>query len=463
MTFGRLVLVLAAGALLTAAKGDDGVATAGKLRDEALKSNVAYELVESLTTEVGPRLAGTEAEARARAWGVARLKALGFQNVRVETYDMPVWVRGIETAEVLTPFPQKLAVAALGNSGATGPEGIEAEIVKFTDVDALRAAPDGSLKGKIAFVTHRMMPTQDGSSYGFFGPVRRSAPSIAASKGAAAIIIRSLGTDYHRNPHTGGTSFAEGQAAIPAAALSLPDSEQLERMIERGRPVRLKLVMTPRQIGMRQSGNVIGEIVGSRAPQEIVLIGGHLDSWDLGTGAVDDGAGIAITTAAAKLILDRKLKPRRTIRVVMFGAEEVGLVGANAYAKAHAGERHVAAAESDFGAGRIWKFGHRVAEGAKPLMATIAHVLAPLGISHDTSNDNRGGPDLTPLAALGVPTLSPEQDGTDYFNLHHTPDDTLDKIDRRHLDQNVAAYAAMTWLVADSDVETGPVDGMTQP
>ncbi|MFC3714182.1 M20/M25/M40 family metallo-hydrolase [Sphingoaurantiacus capsulatus] len=442
---------------LIGAKADDGTATAAKLRDAALEKNVAWELVESLTTEVGPRLAGTPKEAQARAWGAAKLKALGFQNVRIETYDMPTWVRGEEEAWVLGEHSQPLAVTALGRSGATPAAGIEAEIVHFANVEALEAAPAGSLTGKIAFVTHAMARTQDGSSYGYFGVVRRSAPSIAATKGAVATLIRSMGTDMHRNPHTGGTNWAAGQTPIPAGALSLPDSDQLERLLKRGKPVRLKLVMTPRFIGNQQSGNVVGEIVGREAPDEVVIIGGHLDSWDLGTGAIDDGAGIAITTAAAKVIMDGKQRPRRTIRVVMWGAEEVGLLGAAAYAKANSGDKIVAAAESDFGAGKVWKFGYRVAEGAKPLMATIAKVLAPLGISHDTANTNRGGPDVQPLATLGVPTLAPEQDGSDYFDLHHTPDDTLDKIDPKALDQNVATYVAMTWLVANSDVQLGPV------
>jgi hypothetical protein len=451
----HLALPLLALALAGAKPGDD-IAAAERLRDAALAGNEAYAIVESLTTEVGPRLAGTDKEAQARDWAVAKLKALGFRNVRVEPYDMPVWVRGVETAQVLGASAQPLAISALGRSGATPPSGIEAEVVHFPSVDALRAAPDGSLRGKIAFVTHRMMVSQDGSSYGYFGVVRRSAPSIAATKGASAVLIRSLGTDYHRNPHTGGTNWATGQTPIPAAALSLPDSDQLERLLKRG-PVRVKLTLTPQVAGVRKSGNVIADIPGREAPEEIVVIGGHLDSWDLGTGAVDDGAGVAITTAAAKLILDHKQRPRRTVRLVLWGAEEVGLLGASAYAKAHAADRHVAAAESDFGADRVWRFGHRVADGAKPLMATIARVLAPLGVTHDTANDNRGGPDVGPLAAIGVPTLAPEQDGSDYFNLHHTPDDTLDKIDPKKLDQNVAVYAAMTWLVADSDVALGPV------
>lgn len=452
----RVAITIATFVALTGAGQAPDVETAAKLRDAALKANVAYDVVESLTTEIGPRLAGTEAEARARDWGVAKLKTLGFQNVRIEPYDMPVWVRGVERAAVIAPYQQPLAVTALGRSGATDADGIEAEVVYFPTYAALEAAPAGSLKGKIAFVNHQMHKTQDGSSYGYFGPVRRTAPSLAASKGAAAILIRSLGTDLHRNPHTGGTTWADGVEPIPAGAISVPDAQLLERIFARRQPVKIRLTMTPKVIGTRQSGNVIGEIVGREAPDEIVVIGGHLDSWDLGTGAIDDGAGVAITTAAAKVILDSGRRPRRTVRVVLWGAEEFGFYGARAYAQAHKGDKHVLAAESDFGADRVWKLESRVAESGLPVVRAMAQVLAPLGVTLG-DNDNAGGPDVSPLAALGVPTLAPEQDGSDYFDLHHTPDDTLDKIDPVKLSQNVAVYTAATWLAAESDAAFGPV------
>src|SRR3712207_3083247 len=183
---------------------DSARQVASSLRDEALLGDtLAWDITEGLTTEVGPRLAGTEAEARARAWSVAKLKELGFTNVRIETFDMPVWVRGEERAEIVSPFPQKLAVTALGNSGATPPRGIEAQVVGFESIEAFEAASDASVRGKIVFVSHAMTPTQDGSGYGYFGRARREGPSIASRKGAAAIVIRSIGTDYHRNPHTG--------------------------------------------------------------------------------------------------------------------------------------------------------------------------------------------------------------------------------------------------------------------
>ena len=456
MTFRPLLLLTAALPLLLAAAPDDRMATAAKLRDAALEANVAYELTESLTTDVGQRLAATEAEARARDWAVAKLKALGFKNVRVEPFDMPAWERGTEHAEILGSASQRLTVASLGNTGATPENGVEADVVHFATVDALKAASDATVRGKIVFLTHRMAATQDGSSYGFNGVVRRVGPSEAAKKGAAAVLIRSIGTDYHRNPHTGSTTWPEGVQPIAAGALTLPDADQLERLLARG-PVRMRLTLTPKFLGTRQSGNVIGEIPGRGASDEIVLIGGHLDSWDQGTGAIDDAAGIAITTAAAKLILDANLKPRRTIRVVMFGAEEPGLIGAKAYAAKHGVEKHVLVAESDFGADRVWKLSANVLPGAIPAVKAMADLMAPLGVAWDPRPMSGCGSDITELTKLGAACVAPAQDGTRYFDLHHTPDDTLDKIDPRQLSQNVAVYAILTWLAADSDTVFGPV------
>ncbi|NML05357.1 M20/M25/M40 family metallo-hydrolase [Sphingomonas sp. G-3-2-10] len=426
-----------------------------ELRDAALKDDYAWDITEGLTTEIGPRLAGTEAEARARDWAVKKLKAMGFQNVRIETYMMPVWVRGEEKAAIVSPFPQPLILTALGNSGSTGPKGIEAEIVYFPTFADLQAAPEGSLKGKIAFVSHAMHATQDGSSYGPFGQVRRAGPAAAAKKGAVAILIRSIGTDYHRNPHAGGTSWPEGVKPIPAAALSLPDSEQLERVIKRGQPVRVRLLLTPEFVGQRESGNVIAEVPGSDPDAGIVLIGGHLDSWDLGTGAFDDAAGVAITAAAAKRVMDAG-QPRRTIRVVWFGAEEVGIFGGRAYAEAHKGDKHVLAAESDFGADRIWKFDVNLPASAAPVADRLATALAPLGITRgrDIAGD---GADVGPIMRTGVAAIDLAQTGTRYFDLHHTPDDTLDKIDPEQLRQNVAAWTAMLAIVANAPEDIGPV------
>ncbi|WP_179187190.1 M20/M25/M40 family metallo-hydrolase [Sphingomonas sp. TZW2008] len=426
------------------------------LRDAALGDTVAYDIVEGMTTEVGQRLAGTEAEARARRWSEAKLKALGFSNVRIETYRMPVWVRGEERGEIVAPFPQKLHLAALGNSGATPAKGIDADVVIFPTYGDLAAAPDGSLKGKIAYVGNAMMKTQDGSSYGQEGVARFAGPALAARKGAAAIVIRSIGTDTHRLPHTGTTNFPDGTAAIPAAALSVPDAKLLEAMARRGQPIRMKLVLTPRQVGEQESGNVIAEVPGTDPNAGIVLVGGHLDSWDLATGAIDDASGVAITAAAAKRILDSGKRPRRTIRVVWFGAEEVGGFGGRDYAAKHGSERHALAAESDFGADRVWRFETTLPETAGAVSDRLASALAPLGIVRGTGRAGDGS-DIAPVIALGVAGVDLNQSGLDYFDTHHTPDDTLDRVDPDKLRQNVAAWTTMLAIVADAPEEIGPV------
>ncbi|MCW3836878.1 M20/M25/M40 family metallo-hydrolase [Sphingomonas canadensis] len=425
------------------------------LRDAALQDTLAWDFIEGITTEVGPRPAGTPAEARGRAWAEAWLKAQGFANVRIEPYMMPVWLRGDERAEVTGPFPQKLTVTALGNSGATGPKGVEAEVVMFASLDALKAAPDAAVKGKIVFITHRMTATQDGSSYGAFGPVRTQGPNVAAKKGAAAIVIRSIGTDYHRTPHTGNTRFEEGVAPIPAGALSVPDAEQLERIVARGKPVTLRLTLTPSTVKQAESGNVIAEVPGSDPAAGIVVVACHLDSWDLGTGAIDDAAGCGIVAAAARRI-QQAGTPRRTIRILFAGSEEVGAFGAKAYFEAHKSERHATASESDFGADRIWKVEFNLPENARAVGDRVAAALLPLGIARGPAIGG-DGTDIAPLHRAGVAAIDLAQSGSRYFDLHHTADDTLDKIDPAQLRQNVAAWTAMLAVVADAHEDIGPV------
>ena len=420
-----------------------------QLRDSALKDDYAWDITEGLTTEVGQRLAGTEAEARARAWAVSRLKAMGFANVRVEPFDMPTWTRGAESAEILAPFPQKLVVAALGNSASTPAEGITGEVVGFDTLADLVAAPDEAVRGKIVFVSHAMPRTQDGSGYGYFGGPRRQGPGIASKKGAIAIVIRSIGTDHHRNPHTGVMSFPDGVKPIPAGALTLPDAEQLQRILKRGRPVTMRLTLVS-QTGHGQSGNVIAEVPGRDPALSPVLVGGHLDSWDQGTGAIDDATGVAIATAAAKRIMDAG-RPLRTIRIVWFGAEEFGLFGGQDYLKKHGKEPHHALAESDFGAGRIWRVNSKLGKDREAEAKLLQSALAPLGIVPGEL-DQADGSDIGPMIEAGLPAVGLSQDGTHYFDLHHTPDDTLDKVDPEELRQNVAAWTAMLAVLA------GPVE-----
>ena len=414
---------------------------------QSFQSDLGYQIIESLTTEVGQRLAGTEAEARARDWGVAKFKELGFKNVRIEPFQVDHWERHSEHAEITSPFPQKLTITALGGSIATVPEGIVGQVVRFENLQALKDAPMKGLKGKIVFVDEYMTRTQDGSGYGVAVKKRSGAAVEAGKRGAVAALIRSVGTDHHRFPHTGQMTYDQNVVKVPIAALSAPDADQLHRALGRG-DVEVKLQIDVQSYGKSQSGNVIAEIPG--VTDEIVIIGAHLDSWDLGTGAVDDGAGIGITVGAAKLILDMNKKPKRTIRIVMFGAEEVGLVGAIAYAKEHANEldRHVVGTESDFGAGKVWRFDTNFAESKLYKAKAIHKVLEPLGIALG-SNNASGGPDMGPLRMLGMPVVTLKQNGWDYFDLHHTPNDTFDKINSEDIAQNVAAYSAFIWMTAN--------------
>ena len=429
---------------------DAAVATAIELREAALAGNPAYAIVESLTSEIGPRLPGTDADARAVAWAEARLRALGFDRVWTEPVTFPLWRRGSERAEVLPPYAQPLAVTALGGSVGTGGP-VEAEVVEIADFDALLALPPGSLEGRIAYVAYRMERARDGSGYGPAVRARSQGPSEAARRGARALLIRSIGSDSHRFPHTGNLRYADDAPQIPAAALSNPDADQLSRLLARGAPVRVRLELDVGFSGDYTSHNVIGEITGREAPDEIVVIGAHLDSWDLGTGAIDDGAGIGITFAAGAAIAALDTRPRRSIRVIAFANEEQGLLGAKAYARDNAAimPKHVIGAESDFGAGRIYALRAGVAAAAWPALERIGAVLAPLGI--ELQRDAGGpGPDIIPMHQAGMPWAQLAQDGTDYFDYHHTADDTLDKIEPAALDQQVAAYAAFTWMMAES-------------
>jgi hypothetical protein len=433
-------------------------AAAADPRVDALRDNVlandhyALDITEGLTTEVGQRLAATESEARARDWAVQRLTAMGFSNVHVEPFTMPVWTRGAESAEILTPFPQKLAVTALGYSGSTGAAGINGELVYFDSVDALRTAPDSAVQGKIVFIDHHMMPTQDGSGYGQFGAARRAGPTIASKKGALGILVRSIGTDHHRNPHTGIQYFTDGARPIPAGALSVPDAEQLVRVLKRGRPVVLHLTLVSERHENGRSGNVIAEVPGREPSAPILLVGGHLDSWDLGTGAIDDASGVAIVTAAAKHIMDAG-RPLRTIRIVWFGAEEPGGLGGAALAKAHATDRYAIAGESDLGADRVWRFSSLLSKTDPSAYTRLTAALAPLGIVKNDPGEAEGT-DVEATVATGAPWISLNQDALRYFDWHHTPDDTLDKIDPAQLRQNVAAWTAVL-AVLSGGIEPG--------
>lgn len=421
----------------------------GKAADQALiHDELAWDFVEGITTEIGPRQAGTPDEARGRVWAVEWLRRNGFADVREEPFTMPTWVRGEEQAAVLGRFAQPMHITALGNSSATPAEGLVAEVVPFLSYADLEAAPAGSLAGKIAFISHDMRVTQDGSGYSFAGPARWTGPGLAASKGAVATVIRSIGTENHRTPHTGTTSFPAGVAATPAGALSNPDADNLERMFERAEgPISMRLVLTPKLLGNTQSGNVTAEITGSDPSLPAVLLACHLDSWDLGTGAVDDASGCGIIAAAA-LHIARTGQPLRTIRILFAGAEEVGVHGGKAYATAHADRPVAVALESDFGADRIWRLDSNFSDSNPQLHARLTRAVARFSVagSQETAT---GGADIGIARDQKAAIIDLQQDGTRYFDLHHTPDDTLDKVDPAQLRQNVAVWAQVVGILAN--------------
>lgn len=424
--------------------------TAKALIEQGLADETGLTFVEDLTTEVGQRLAGSPQEAMARDWAVAELTELGFDNVRIETFDIPFWSRVSEQVSITQPSQQIIVATALGGSAATPEGGVEAPVVRFESMAELITADDNEVAGKIVFIDEAMTRTMDGSGYGLAVRKRSQCASASATKGALACLIRSVGTQTHRMPHTGIMARQGAEGAGPVAAISSPDADQLTRLLARG-PVTVRVDIQTETRTNAPSGNVIAEITGSDLKDEIVLISCHLDSWDLGTGALDDGAGCGIVVAAAKLIGDLPEPPRRTIRVVLYGAEEVGLFGGAAYARTHSEDLpdHVLAAESDFGAGNIWRFQTRFGDGALAYASRLQSLLAPLGV---TAGDNNafGGPDIGVLARSGVPVVSPNQNGMDYFDYHHTPDDTFDKINPDTFRQNVAVYAAFTYVAAQT-------------
>lgn len=434
---------------------------AEQVRDRALADNAAMDFVTQVTTRFGARPAGSEAETAAFRWAAEHLRGMGFQNVRLEEFPLVGWDRGEESAAIVGPRAQHIVAAALGHSPGTPEGGIEADVVRFDSLDALNAAPAGSLNGKIAYVDGgQMVRMQDGSGYGSLSRIRGAGPAAAAAKGAVAFIMRSAGTDEHRMPHTGTTRYVEGRVPLPSFALAAPDADQVSRLVGMGETVRLRLHSTARTYETK-SHNLIADLPGRTRPDEVIVLGSHMDSWDLGTGAIDDAAGGAITVAAAKAIMDSGRRPARTIRVVLYGSEEVaqptdrpygGTVYLNNVRQAGTLERHMIAGESDFGADRVYALGLPPGSAETEFGRIAARVLRPLGVLPGEP-ELSGGVDIGPLARAGVPVFGLRQDGTRYFDLHHTADDTLDKIDPAQLTQNVAAWAALVMLIADSDVD----------
>jgi len=434
------------------------LAAAERLRDAALADTQAARLLTELCTQVGARPAGSAADAQAVAWAQQALRQLGLARVRADAIPMRAWVRGAASARLLAPVTEPLVMAALGNSVGTPPAGIEADIAWYPDLAALRA--DGSsaetsrAAGRTVIVDQKTERTRDGRGYGAAVAARTLGAVEAARRGAVAFGVRSIGTNRERIAHTGAMRYEIGVPRIPAFALSVPDADRLAALHAQGAPLRLALQMHNRSDVEATTHNVIAEVPGNGPlADEIVLIGAHLDSWDLGQGAQDDGAGVAIVSAAAALVVKLGLQPRRTVRVVLFGNEENGFDGARNYGDRYGGEVHQWVGESDFGSGRVWQMRGRVDLAALPLVQRMAGVLAPLGVAwpDQGANDGQPGPDAGVLMRrFKWPAVQLSQEGSAYFDVHHTVHDTLDRVDLATLPQNVACWAVTAFLAAQS-------------
>jgi hypothetical protein len=435
---------------VTAPYTAEDLAHAARLRERALGDGLAWQLAESLCTEVGPRPAGSEADARAVAWALERLTRLGFSRVRADPIELRVWQRGPGQARLTAPHARELVMTALGNSPPTPEGGLEGELAYYPDFEALRAERGERARGRIVYIDQKMARTVDGSGYGPAVRARVMGPMEAARRGALALVIRSIGTDRDRVAHTGMMAVDPAQPVVPAAALSVPDAKLIERLHAAGAALRLHLAIGARQAVPARTHNVLAEVPGTDLAREIVLVGAHLDSWDVGQGALDNAAGVAIVVAAAHQILALGRRPRRTVRVVLFGNEENGFDGARHYAERYREEPHQLVGESDFGAGRVWRLRSRVAPEAFSAIEAMAPLLAPLQVA---LGDNQGspGPDAAVLMRRNRwSAIELSQDGTDYFDVHHTDNDTLERIDPAALRQNAAAWSVVTWLAAQS-------------
>jgi carboxypeptidase Q len=431
-----------------AAQTPDPAQVAARIAGSALVGGHAYSIVQSLVDQVGQRLAGSAGADRGVEWAVREMRACGLKNVRKEAVKVPRWIRGAESVDVVAPVTRALHAAALGGSVPTPPGGISAEILEVGSFEELKAA-GGRAQGKIVLFNKAMARTRGFEGYGSTVGMRGHGAVEAARWGAAAALIRSVGTGAYRLPHTGATHYDDKLPPIPFAAIAAEDADLLHRLGAAG-PVKVRLKLDVGQKGEADSANVVGELPGKG--DDIVLLGAHLDSWDLGEGALDDGAGVAIVLESARILNLLGLTPRRTIRVVLFMNEENGLSGARAYADAHKGElsKHVAAMEADAGAGR--PFGYSVAgdAGAVALVKKLNGPLTALHLDEVTATDEAGA-DLIPLQRAGVPVLGLSQDMSSYFDWHHTAADTLDKIDSGDLSLNVAAFAWMAHALANSE------------
>ena len=433
-----LVLGLVLAADSSAAQSD----AASHLIAAATRDSAAWRRLATLSDTFGPRFSGGENLERAIDWVLAEMRKDGLENVRGEDVMVPRWVRGTESAELVSPRRQRLPMLGLGGSVGTGPNGITADVLVVSSFDDLKARA-GEARGKIVLFD---VPF---TTYGATVQYRGTGAIEAAKAGAVASLIRSVTPYSMRTPHTGGMRYDSTVTRIPAAALTVEDAMMLHRMQDRGERIRITLRMAAETLPDAKSRNVVAELRGREKPDEIVVMGGHIDSWDVGSGAMDDGGGVVIAWEALRLMKELGLRPRRTIRVVGWTNEENGLRGGTAYRDAHAAEldNHVVAIESDGGVFRPVGFGFTGSDAARAILRDVIALLAPIGA--DSLLAQGGGADIGPLMQRGVPGMSHVVDGTRYFWYHHTEADTPDKLDPAEVARNVAAMAVVAYVIAD--------------
>jgi hypothetical protein len=441
------------------------IAVMERIRDAAMKDDYALNELRHLTDNIGPRLSGSPQAQAAVDYVAAQMRALG-ATVTLEKAMVPHWVRGEESGELVTwpgqpaETKQKIVLTALGPSVATAPGGLTAEVVVVDNWQQLKALPSGSVKGKIVLFNHpydKELAAQGGGVYAYGGGVvyRGMGPIAAAAVGAAAVLVRSVGGADYRLPHTGHTEYAPDVPKIPAAAVTAEDADLLENLARQG-PVTMRLALTPQTLPDAEGYNVIADWKGSQHPEQVVVVSGHLDSWDLGTGALDDGAGVAVSMQTIHLLHDLGIRPRRTVRMIAWMSEEEGSEGAAAYMTDHKDEvaNHVGAIESDLGAdhptGIYYAGKPELGQWLKPL----AEVLNAIGAETQIAAPGVAE-DIDGLTRKGVPSFAPIQDNRFYFNYHHSAADTFDKVDPKHLNENAAVMAVLAYALADS-AETAP-------
>ena len=430
-----------------------------RLHEAALASDYAYRQVAHLCNNIGPRLSGSPQAAHAVEYVASEMRRLGLE-VRLENLMVPHWVRGVETGELIEftgqapKTAQKIVLTALGGSTATPEEGVSAEVIVVESFEQLQSIGRAGVNGRIVLFNvkfDQQLASQGfaGDAYGKAVVYRGAGATEAARLGAVASLVRSVGGADYRLPHTGALFYAANAPKIPAAAVTAEDADLIAYLAALGK-VRMHLTLTPQTLPDEPSYNVIADLKGSEHPEQVVLVSGHLDSWDLGTGAIDDGAGVAIAMQVAQLCKQLGLRPKRTIRVIAWMNEENGLVGGRTYASNHAGDlaNHIAAIESDLGAGHPVGFTGHASSKALTLLAPLSAILQASGAGVTRQSGNAEGADVSPLDAAGVPTFAPIQDARTYFNYHHTAADTLDKIVPRELAENAAVVALLTYTIA---------------